>query len=75
MLNDLSDVDFIWWCPDCGEPREVCKGECGQRALVDDGGEAAEQPRAADGSDDPQPGTLDYWAAVTSKDAGETRRR
>jgi len=53
MLDDLS-FDSVWWCPDCGEPREVCKGECGQRAQddVNENDEAVEQSVQADGASD-----------------------
>ena len=24
MTDDLADIDYCWWCPDCELPRDVC---------------------------------------------------
>lgn len=36
---------------------------------------AAQQSVQRTADDDPQPGSLDYWASVTSKNSGDDRRR
>ena len=24
-LSDIDPVEFVFWCPDCLEPREICR--------------------------------------------------